>query len=235
MKLIRITAAVTLAVAAVACGSSSDGPATPTAPTTPAVTTPAPAPSTPTVPPAAAANIETTVGKAISNAFLAMARGLATSLTTLSNPSGRVRALSTVNVPIDATSPCSGGGLVHVVGGFSGSVPDTPNGSGVLLLNMNITFGDLNSCIENGVNLSGDPYLSMSGQFSFLNGLPSTQSVIRLNGGFKFTGAGLPNGSVQFNCSDNFNWQTGAITSSGTVTWTPPLPAGSAGAVCADW
>ena len=87
------------------------------------------------------------------------------------------------------------------------------------------------NCVAVAITIQGDPYMSMSGQFSFLNNVPSSQSTFRTGGGITFTFNGV-RGSAQYNCTDTINLQTGAFSSSGSVSWQYPVGTTVSGPGC---
>jgi len=87
----------------------------------------------------------------------------------------------TFNVPIDYGVNCSTGGRIAVTGSLTGGIT---NGSGILQISAVETISDW-QCIT-GYIINGDPYISMTGTFSFMNYAPSTQQSMRITGGFKW-------------------------------------------------
>ncbi len=87
----------------------------------------------------------------------------------------------TFNVPIDYGIDCTAGGRIAVTGSLTGGIT---NGSGILQIGATETITDW-QCIG-GYIINGDPYISMTGTFSFMNYAPSTQQSMRITGGFKW-------------------------------------------------
>lgn len=110
-----------------------------------------------------------------------------------------------INIPLSAWSGCEEGGHIEVSGNVSGSLDD--RGSGALLIDARGTVTD---CRVGGVVFNGDPYVSFSGTFSFLNAMPSTQQYIRIGGGIK-PGCSYNNATI------NLSLETGGGTLSGTI------------------
>jgi hypothetical protein len=88
-----------------------------------------------------------------------------------------------VNVPISARTNCTVGGNIQVTGSMTGSIDDQ-TGSGVLSLEANETITDW-QCIGDYV-MNGDPYISLAGTFSFLNGNLNSPAEMDMGGGFKW-------------------------------------------------
>ncbi len=83
---------------------------------------------------------------------------------------------------------CEHGGRMEVSGNLSGSI-DNETGSGQAWLQVLITFTDCGmGNANNPVVINGNPYLSMTGTFSFLNGAPATQQTLRLGGALSLPG-----------------------------------------------
>jgi hypothetical protein len=112
----------------------------------------------------------------------------------------------TYNIPIDFRQNCTAGGRIEVLGSLTGS---TSNGSGLLQIGATETISDW-ECIT-GFIVNGDPYISLSGTFSFLNGVPSTQQSMTISGGFKW--GTTTEESCQISLSINFG-----TDGSGTIT-----------------
>lgn len=77
---------------------------------------------------------------------------------------------------------CTAGGRIEVSGNISGNLDN--NGSGALLIQVTETITDWR-CIG-GFVINGDPYISLTGVFTFLNGAPATQQTMHMSGGFKW-------------------------------------------------
>ena len=112
-----------------------------------------------------------------------------------------------INQPVSYTLTCTAGGNMKASGSITGSISDT--GTGVISLGIPITITDW-GC-EPPLIINGDPYISITGTFSFLNGTPSTQQHLGISGGFKSATQ-----SCQILLDTNFN-TTGGGHTSGTV------------------
>ena len=115
----------------------------------------------------------------------------------------------TYNIPISFGQNCTAGGRIAVTGSITGS---TSNGSGLLQIGATETITDW-QCIT-GYIINGDPYITLAGTFSFLNGAPSTQQSMDINGGFKWGTTAAE--SCQIDLSINFN-SNGSGSISGSV------------------
>ena len=116
----------------------------------------------------------------------------------------------TVNVPIDFGVGCTAGGRIAVTGSITGSI--STGGSGILQIGATETITDW-QCIT-GYIVNGDPYISLSGTFTFLNFAPSTQQSVTISGGFKW--GTTAEESCQISLSTNFSTGGGGRTT-GTV------------------
>ena len=117
-------------------------------------------------------------------------------------------------ISIDFTSACAGGGYIHVVGSLSGNIDN--NGSGMLLIGITETVLDYR-CPE-GFVVNGDPYISLAGTFSFLNGSPATTQTMSMGGGIKWTRSGSTTiGNCQIQLTINFPTAT---SSGGSISGT---------------
>ncbi len=104
-------------------------------------------------------------------------------------------------ISIDFTSACSGGGYIHVLGSISGNIDS--KGSGMLQIGITETILDYR-CPE-GFVVNGDPYISLAGTFSFLNGSPATTQTMSMGGALKWTRSGSTTiGSCQIQLTCNF-------------------------------
>lgn len=112
-----------------------------------------------------------------------------------------------INQQISYTLNCTSGGNMKASGSITGSISD--NGTGVILLDIPITISDW-SC-QTPLIINGDPYISITGTFSFVNGNPGTQQHITISGGFK-----SETQSCQISLGTDFNTSGGGHTS-GTV------------------
>jgi hypothetical protein len=115
-----------------------------------------------------------------------------------------------INQSITATRTCQSGGSMKVTGNISGTISNT--GSGTILISATETITDW-SC-QTPLIINGDPYVSLSGTFSFLNGAPATQQHIGINGGFKWGTSSVQ--SCQIHLDTNFN-RDGTGRTTGTV------------------
>ena len=115
-----------------------------------------------------------------------------------------------INQAISASRTCTIGGALKVLGNISGSINDT--GTGLILISATETISDW-KC-EVPLIINGDPYVSLSGQFSYVNGVPSTQQHLTINGGFKWGTSAAE--SCQIHLDTNFNRNGGGRTT-GTV------------------
>jgi hypothetical protein len=160
------------------------------------------------------------VGSMGSSSFL-RAEGAAEGLTApeqqqglaLLNAAGLVSCTPTscmINQPISARRTCVTGGAINVTGNISGSISNT--GSGVILISATETISDW-SCLP-PLMINGDPYISLTGTFSFLNGVPATQQHVGIHGGVKWGTAAAE--SCQISLDTNFN-RDGTGRTTGTV------------------
>jgi hypothetical protein len=98
-----------------------------------------------------------------------------------------------------STFACSLGGNVGVTGDISGGT--NASGTGVISIQGTET---LTSCSPvQGVTLNGAPYISLAGNFSFVNGNPGTQQSIVIGGGFSWGSSATQICSI--NLTANFN------------------------------
>lgn len=87
-----------------------------------------------------------------------------------------------VNVSVQQRTSCTAGGYIEVHGDMTGNIDNS--GSGVLFLQVLETISDW-ECVGDRV-INGDPYISASGHFNFLNGAMSSTATISFGGGFKW-------------------------------------------------
>jgi hypothetical protein len=113
---------------------------------------------------------------------------LSASVNTLDSPSPSLAASVPINVQFSNGSSCPGGGNINVSGNLTGSF-DTDTGSGSAWLQVLETVTDC-TVTANGVNYvaNGNPYLSMTGSFTWLNGAPATQQTLRIGGALDING-----------------------------------------------
>jgi hypothetical protein len=116
------------------------------------------------------------------------------------------RASILINQPISASRLCTAGGRISVSGNISGTINDT--GTGLILISATETVTDW-GCLPPLI-INGDPYISLSGQFSYFNGVPSTQQHLTINGGVKW--GGTAEESCQIHLDTNFNRNGGGRT-----------------------
>ena len=109
-----------------------------------------------------------------------------------------------------ATITCSVGGNIGVTGDISGATD--ASGTGLIQIQGQETL--TNCSPEQGLVLNGAPYISMTGNFSFLNGNPSTNQSISIGGGFSWGSSA--NQVCQVNLTANFN-ANGSGDLSGTL------------------
>jgi hypothetical protein len=113
----------------------------------------------------------------------AFGNGVASTYATAAASSANGPASFLVNIPLKQTTNCTAGGRMQVSGNISGSI-DPNSGSGVLLLQVLHTITDWR-CVG-GLVMNGDPYLSVTGQMSFLGGAMSSAASFRFGGGVKW-------------------------------------------------
>ncbi len=115
-----------------------------------------------------------------------------------------------INQALAATRTCTSGGTMRVSGNISGTI--SSSGSGTILISATETISDW-SCLPPLV-INGDPYISLSGTFSFLNGVPATQQHVGMSGGIKWGTSSVQ--SCQIHLDTNFN-RDGTGRTTGTV------------------
>lgn len=125
----------------------------------------------------------------------------------LSSANYQPKSAYQINQQVAYTLTCTAGGNMKASGSITGSISDT--GTGVILIDVPITITDW-GC-EPPLIINGDPYISITGTFSFLNGAPSTQQHLGIHGGFKSATQ-----NCQISLDTNFNTAGGGHTS-GTV------------------
>jgi hypothetical protein len=109
-----------------------------------------------------------------------------------------------LNQPISYTLTCTAGGNMKASGNITGSMSNT--GTGIIQLQIPITISDW-GC-EPPAIINGDPYISITGTFSYVNGAPGTQQHISVSGGFKSATQ-----SCQIQLGTDFNPNGGGHTS----------------------
>ena len=115
-----------------------------------------------------------------------------------------------VNVPLDYTVNCTAGGSMHLSGDIDGSI--NSSGTGILQFQADIAILDW-ACIE-GYNIASSPEISITGNFSFINGAPATTQEIVIGGGFNWGSSAADFCSI--NLTTNFN-SNGSGDTSGTL------------------
>lgn len=115
-----------------------------------------------------------------------------------------------INQPIAATRTCTAGGRIAVTGNISGTI--SSSGTGVIQISATETISDW-MCLPPLV-INGDPYISLTGTFSFVNGVPATQQHVGINGGIKWGTTAAA--SCQIHLDTNFN-RDGSGRTTGTV------------------
>jgi len=121
------------------------------------------------------------------------------------NPSGCI-----VNMPLDYTVNCATGGSMHLSGNMDGSI--NSSGTGALQFQADIAILDW-TCIE-GYNIASSPEISITGNFSFINGAPATTQEVVIGGGFNWGSSSADYCSI--NLTTNFN-SNGSGDTSGTL------------------
>jgi len=104
-----------------------------------------------------------------------------------------------INQALAATRTCTSGGSMKVTGNINGTINNT--GSGIIQISATETITDW-SC-QTPLIINGDPYISLTGTFSFLNGAPATQQHIGIHGGIKLGTSAAQ--SCQVSLDTNFN------------------------------
>jgi hypothetical protein len=134
--------------------------------------------------------------------------------------STQLPAVVCVNVPINISAnsrtSCTAGGYITVVGSLTG----TASSCNMSYLSLQLTESIVNwQCISGWV-VNGNPYISLTGTFTFLaGGAPATQQTMTVSGGFAWTGTDA--GSCQIYLTTNFNTSTGSSTTTGVVCGYP--------------
>ncbi len=117
----------------------------------------------------------------------------------------------TYNIDTSYTNNCTAGGTIHATGNFSGTM--SSSGTGMFQLQITETLTDW-QCIP-GYVIEGDPYISLTGTFSYVNGNPGTNQSLTMSGGFKWNG-----GSCQIRLTTLLN-SSGGWTTTGSVCGYP--------------
>jgi len=121
--------------------------------------------------------IATQIGEAFARSMGGVAPAAPVATQALGGPSAVV-----VNVQVTHRTNCTAGGHIEVLGNLTGNLSDT--GTGVLLLQVTETLSDWR-CVG-GYVINGDPYISVAGSMSFINGQPSSTTSFSFGGGFKW-------------------------------------------------
>jgi hypothetical protein len=114
----------------------------------------------------------------------------------------------TYYLPFSWRQNCTAGGRIEVSGSLEGTTTD---GSGYLSMSAQETITDW-QCIGNYI-INGDPYISLTGTFTWMNDQPATQQTMSINGGFKW--GTTAEESCQIHLAINFS-----ANGSGTITGT---------------
>jgi hypothetical protein len=115
------------------------------------------------------------------------------------------------------TESCPVFGRIGVTGTMSGSIDE--NGSGALWVQVTETLTDCTFSSNSGdLVINGNPSLSLTGTFTFLNGSPGTQQTLTLSGGFRWDFDSGGSGFCAINLTLNLATAgSGTTTVSGTV------------------
>ena len=116
----------------------------------------------------------------------------------------------TYNIPISYRTNCTAGGRMELSGGITGTT--NIDGDGILQIGVTQTITDW-ECIT-GYIINGDPYVSLTGTFTFDGGAPATRNDMTISGGFKWGTTAAE--SCQISLSIIF-YSDGSGTISGTV------------------
>jgi hypothetical protein len=113
----------------------------------------------------------------------------------------------TYDIDTSYTNNCTAGGSIHATGNLTGTM--NSSGTGMLQIQITETITDW-QCIS-GYVINGDPDISLTGTFSYVNGNPGTNQSMTISGGFKWG-----SGSCQIHLSTLLN-ASGGWTTTGTV------------------
>jgi hypothetical protein len=116
----------------------------------------------------------------------------------------------TYDIDVSYRVNCTAGGAINLTGNLTGSM--NSSGTGLLQIQVTETIADW-QCISDYV-INGDPYISLAGQFSYVNGQPSTSQTLTISGGFKWGTSAAE--SCQIHLTANFG-SSNSGTVSGTV------------------
>jgi hypothetical protein len=117
---------------------------------------------------------------------------------------------------------CPLGGQIELSGNISDS--RDANGSGLIQVELRKTFTDCGFTAGGVlVILNGDPYLTMSGTLSYLNGAPATQQRLRWDGALRWR---IQPGNAAGNCQANLEVNFATLsdpTPTATGAWCDPV------------
>lgn len=122
----------------------------------------------------------------------------------------------TINQAVSSTTNCTPQGSIQVTGNISGTIDI--NGNGTLQVQATETLTDW-SCITSYL-IEGDPNISLTGQFSFVNGTPAAAQTMALSGGFTWATTGAPpvvSGSCAIDLTASYQANNGHGILSGIV------------------
>lgn len=109
-------------------------------------------------------------------------------------------------------------GRTEVSGSLTGSIDDE-TGDGSLWLQLHLTATDCRFDTQGGnLTVNGDPYISLTGTFTFLGGTAATQQTLRMGGAVRWDYESGGSGVCTFNLTINLATSgSGTTTVSGTV------------------
>jgi hypothetical protein len=116
-----------------------------------------------------------------------------------------------INQSIDFAQTCNSGGTMKSTGRITGSVSD----SGTSFISFSVIETVTDWSCQTPLIINGDPYISVTGTFSFLNGVPATQQHIGVNGGIKWGTSSVQSCQIHLDTNFSNNNKTGHTT--GTV------------------
>ncbi len=128
------------------------------------------------------------------------------------NPQDRKSGQYLIDQWGEATVTCPEGGNIHVLVHLTGGLSDS--GTGILLIDGTETISNY-QCPE-GFVVWGDPYISLAGHFTFVNGYPGMMQTCMMGGAFSWKRSGQE-GTCQIQLTFNFNLNTGGGTISGSM------------------
>ena len=104
------------------------------------------------------------------------------------SPSPSLAAPVAINAQFASTQACPAGGNIGVNGSLTGSF-DSETGSGSAWLQVLGTYTDCGLTAAGVAYVAnGDPYLTITGAFTWLGGVPATQQTIRIGGALSING-----------------------------------------------